>query len=112
MPLVILGLILDLFVIGTQNSGLGFTLAIVGVCLYGLSALFALVTLPVEFNASARAKKQLQKEGILTAEELPFAEKMLSAAALTYVAALATSLVYFLRFALWVFLLFGGRRRR
>ena len=112
MPLVILGLVLDLFVIGTQNSSLGFTLAIVGVCLYGLSALFALVTLPVEFNASARAKKQLQKEGILTAEELPFAEKMLSAAALTYVAALATSLVYFLRFALWVFLLFGGRRRR
>ena len=54
----------------------------------------------------------LLDEGILTEEELPFAEKMLSAAAMTYVASLVTSLVYFLRFLLWVFLLFGGRSRR
>ncbi|MBQ2701478.1 MAG: zinc metallopeptidase, partial [Clostridia bacterium] len=66
---------------------------------------------PVEFNASKRAKKMLVKEGILTEEELPFADKMLDAAAMTYVAALLTSLVFFLRFAVWVLMLFGHRRR-
>ena len=71
-----------------------------------------LVTLPVEFNASKRAKRMLVEEGILTEEESPYAEKMLSAAALTYVASLLTSLVYFLRFAGWVLLLFGRGRRR
>ena len=82
-----------------------------GVVLYGLSFLFALVTLPVELDASRRAKKMLVSEGILTEEELPYADKMLSAAARTYLASLLTSLVYLLRFALWVFILFGGRRR-
>ncbi|MBE7077066.1 MAG: zinc metallopeptidase, partial [Clostridiales bacterium] len=48
----------------------------------------------------------------LREEELPYADKMLDAAAQTYVAALLTSLIYFLRFAVWVFLLFGGRNRR
>jgi len=66
----------------------------------------------VEFNASKRAKKMLVEEGILREEELPYADKMLDAAAQTYVAALLTSLIYFLRFAVWVFLLFGGRNRR
>ena len=58
------------------------------------------VTLPVEFNASRRAKKMLVEEGILTEEEVPAASKVLSAAALTYVASLLVSLLYFLRFAL------------
>ena len=70
-----------------------------------------LVTLPVEYNASARARKMLVEEGILTEEEAVGAKKVLDAAALTYVASLATSLVYFLRFALWVLMMFGGRRR-
>ena len=112
LPLVLLGLLLDLFVLGGQDSQLGFYLALAGVVLYGLSTLFMLVTLPVEFNASKRAKKMLVEEGILTEEESPYAEKMLSAAALTYVASLLTSLVYFLRFAGWVLLLFGRGRRR
>jgi len=112
LPLVLLGLILDVFVGLSQNSDLGFYLALVGVALYGLSTVFALVTLPVEFNASKRAKKMLVEEGILREEELPYADKMLDAAAQTYVAALLTSLIYFLRFAVWVFLLFGGRNRR
>jgi len=111
LPLVLVGLILDVFVSGTQNSDLGFWLAMAGVILYGGSTVFMLVTLPVELNASRRAKQMLVAEGILTEEELPHAEKMLSAAAMTYVASLLTSLVYFLRFALWVFLLFGGRDR-
>ena len=112
LPLVLVGLLLDGFVYGTQNSDLGFYLALVGVALYGLATLFALVTLPVEFNASKRAKRMLVEEGILTEEETPYAEEMLSAAAQTYVASLLTSLVYFLRFALWVLILFGGRSRR
>ena len=111
LPLVLVGLILDLFVTKTQNSNVGFWLAMAGVVLYGGSTIFMLVTLPVELNASKRAKQMLIAEGILTEEELPYAEKMLSAAAMTYVASLLTSLVYFLRFALWVFMLFGGRRR-
>ena len=111
LPLVLVGLILDLFVTKTQNSNVGFWLAMAGVVLYGGSTIFMLVTLPVELNASKRAKQMLIAEGMLTKEELPYAEKMLSAAAMTYVASLLTSLVYFLRFALWVFMLFGGRRR-
>ncbi len=111
MPLVLLGLILHLFVGATQNSDVGFYTAMVGVAFYGLSTLFVLVTLPVEFDASRRAKKMLLAEGILTEEELPYADKMLSAAAMTYVASLLVSLVYFLRFFIWVLILFGNRRR-
>lgn len=111
MPLVLIGLILDFAVASTQNSDVGWYLALAGVALYGLSTVFALVTLPVEFNASKRAKQMLLAEGVLTEEELPYADKMLDAAANTYVASLLTSLIYFLRFALWVFIMFGGRRR-
>ena len=111
MPLVLIGLILDFAVASTQNSDMGWYLALAGVALYGLSTIFALVTLPVEFNASRRAKQMLVAEGVLTKEELPYADKMLDAAANTYVASLLTSLIYFLRFALWVFIMFGGRRR-
>jgi Zn-dependent membrane protease YugP len=111
LPLVIVGLLLDLFVATSQEDTLGFTLAIVGVALYGLSTLFMLVTLPVEFDASRRAKRMLLEEGVLTDEEVRGAEKVLNAAALTYVASLATSLVYFLRFAVWVLTIFGRRRR-
>ena len=110
-PLVLIGLIIDLSIGFTQNSNLGYYLALTGVALYGLATVFALVTLPVELNASKRAKVMLVKHGILTEEELPYADKMLSAAARTYLASVVTSLIYFLRFALWVFLLFGGRRR-
>ena len=110
LPLVLLGLVLDFFVTATENSDLGFYVALVGVGLYGLSFIFALVTLPVEFNASKRAKKLLVSEGILTEDELPMADKMLDAAAQTYVASLAVSFIYFLRFLLWVLVLFGRRR--
>lgn len=111
VPLVLVGLLLDIF-IGVSNASVGYYLAIAGVALYGLSTLFALVTLPVELDASRRAKKMLVEEGIIGENELPYAEKMLGAAAQTYVASLVTSLVYFLRFMLWVMMLFGGRRRR
>ena len=112
LPLVLVGFLLDFSVGMTDSYTLGYTLAMVGVALYGLSALFAFVTLPVELDASRRAKQMLLAEGIITEEELPYADKMLDAAARTYVASLLTSIVYFLRFLLWVFVMFGGRRRR
>ena len=111
LPLVLIGLVLDLFLYVEGESTLGFTLAMVGVALYGSAFVFQLVTLPVEYNASRRAKKMLREEGIWTDEELHGAEKVLDAAALTYVAGMATSLVYFLRFLIWVLALFGRRRR-
>ena len=111
IPLVLVGVLLDIFV-GVAEASVGYYLAMAGVALYGLSTLFALITLPVELDASRRAKKMLVEEGIITQAELPYAEKMLGAAAQTYVASLVTSLVYFLRFMLWVMMLFGGRRRR
>ncbi len=112
MPLVLLGVILDFAVASTNNSQTGFILAMVGVGLYGLSTLFALVTLPVELNASRRAKQMLIEEGVLTEGELPYADKMLSAAAMTYVASLLTSLIYFLRFLMYVMIMFSNNRRR
>ena len=112
LPLVLVGLLLDVLVYAGQGSNLGYGLAMFGVVLYGLSTLFMLVTLPVEYDASRRAKKMLVQEGILTEEEVRGADKVLDAAALTYVAALATSLVYFLRFLVWVLMMFGGRRDR
>ena len=112
LPLVLVGFLLDIFVGTTDNYTLGYSLAMLGVALYGLSALFALVTLPVELDASRRAKKMLVAEGIISDDELPYADKMLDAAAMTYVASLLTSIVYFLRFLLWVLIMFGGRRRR
>lgn len=108
VPLVLLGVLLELFVT-TAAPGVGFNVAIVGVVAYALSTLFTLVTLPVELDASRRAKKMLIAEGILSDDESYGAAKVLKAAAMTYVAALATSLVYFLRFFVWVLALFGRR---
>ena len=112
LPLVLVGLLLDVFVGLNQTSDTGYYLALLGVALYGLSTVFAFVTLPVELNASKRAKRMLLEAGILREEEIPYADKMLDAAAKTYVASMLSSLVYFLRFALWVLILFGGRSRR
>ena len=79
----------------------------VGIALYSTVALFQLVTLPVEFNASRRAIDTLDSEGILGGEEINGARKVLGAAAMTYVTALVTSLMQILR----LILIFGGRRR-
>ena len=111
LPLVLIGLILEVAVGINQGTDIGYFFALVGVGLYGLSTVFALATLPVEYDASRRAKKMLIQQGVLTEEELPYAEKMLSAAAKTYLASLLVSVVAFLRFAVWVLMMFGGRRR-
>jgi len=108
MPLVLLGLILEYFM-AAASEDVGFYVAMIGVAFYGASLLFALVTLPVELDASRRARRMLIDEHILSESELPAAKEVLSAAAMTYLASLLTSLVYFLRFLLYVLTLFGRR---
>lgn len=110
MPLVLVGLLLDSGVFLTRNSDMGYYLAMIGVILYGASFLFTVITLPVELDASRRAKNMLAEQGILTTEEMAGAGEVLSAAAMTYLAAMFTSLVYFLRFFLFVMTMFGRRR--
>ena len=77
-------------------------LAYAGVALYALCALFQIVTLPTEFDASRRALRSIEAMGLLEGEEYGGAKKVLTAAALTYVAALATTLMQLLRFILLV----------
>ena len=81
-----------------------------GIALFGLTALFQLVTLPVEFNASARALRTIDGALLLDEEEHRGAKRVLTAAALTYVAALLMSLVQLLRYLL-IFASRGGNRR-
>jgi Zn-dependent membrane protease YugP len=83
-------------------------LAYFGVALFSLVALFQLVTLPVEFNASNRAVAALESSGRFSEEELAGVKKVLTAAALTYVAALLVSIANLLRLVLIV----GGNNRR
>ncbi|MBQ3531682.1 MAG: zinc metallopeptidase [Oscillospiraceae bacterium] len=83
------------------------TLVNAGILLFSTLAIFQLVTLPVEFDASGRAIRTLESSGILYGEEITGAKRVLKAAALTYVAALVSSLAQLLR----LILIFGGRRR-
>lgn len=82
-------------------------LAWVGVLLFGIAVVFTLVTLPVEFNASKRAKEMLTTSGVLVGNEIEGVNKVLDAAALTYVAAAVSSIGQFLYY---VMILGGGRR--
>lgn len=79
----------------------------IGILMFSLAVVFQLITLPVEFNASRRAINMLEETGVLYADELPKTRKVLNAAALTYVAAAASSILQLLRLVL----LFGNRRR-
>ncbi|MBE6678722.1 MAG: zinc metallopeptidase [Ruminococcaceae bacterium] len=87
MPLLLLGLVLGLM-----------ELVWIGIGLFSLSTLFQLVTLPVEFDASRRALRAMENCGILADSEISGAKKVLSAAAMTYVAALASSALMLLRY--------------
>ncbi|HJB52564.1 zinc metallopeptidase [Oscillibacter sp.] len=87
------------------------SLFFIGIVLFSFTTLFQLVTLPVEFNASARAIATIDGAGLLDEDELPGAKKVLRAAALTYVAALLMSLLQLLRFVL-IFIGRGGGRDR
>lgn len=107
VPMVNLGSWLGpiLFFVGWLLNA--FDLAAIGLILFSLGAVFALVTLPVEFNASKRAMKMLQETGLISFEDLKGVKSVLSAAALTYVAALAQAISTLLYYT---FLLFGLRR--
>lgn len=96
-PLILLGLLL-------RGSSYLIT---AGIILFSFAVLFQLVTLPVEFNASNRAIRILSNTGILRGDEINHTRKVLGAAALTYVAAAAASILQLLR----LILLFGGRDR-
>ncbi len=96
------------FMSGAGNVGgdIGFTVALIGLVLFALTALFALVTLPVEFDASRRAKQLLVADGVLVSQEVKGVDRVLDAAALTYVAAAVQALM---TLAYYAFLLFGRR---
>lgn len=97
MPLIFVGFLLN-----------ALSLILGGIILFSLVVVFQLVTLPVEFDASARALRVLDESGMLYGDELAGAKKVLRAAALTYVAALLVSLMNLLRFIM----IFAGMRRR
>ena len=99
-------LAIPIFLIGLLFS---YELALVGIALFSLTAVFQAVTLPVEFNASSRALAALRTSGRFDEDEIKGSRKVLTAAALTYVAALASSLAQILRLLL---IAGGGRRRR
>lgn len=99
-PLILIGLFI------TSDTGILFIN--IGIIAFSLAVIFQLVTLPVEFNASRRALALLEKCGILSDSELPSTKKVLSAAALTYVASAASGILQLLR----LILLTSNRRRR
>ena len=101
MPLILLGLLFS------YMGNMSYWLIYAGITCFGLSLVFQLITLPVEFNASRRAMQAIESANILTDEEQRGARKTLTAAALTYVAATAVALMQLLR----LILVFGGRRR-
>ena len=101
IPLILIGLLFS-------SSSL-ILLAYLGVACFAMSTIFQLVTLPTEFDASKRAITAIESHGILSRDELGDAKKVLSAAAMTYVAALAVSLMQLLRLVLIVS---GNNRRR
>lgn len=96
VPLIMLGLILCVM----EPAWIG--VAYIGIACFALSTVFQLLTLPTEFNASRRAVAAIEGSNLLSGEELDGAKKVLKAAALTYVAALAVSLMQLLRLLILV----------
>lgn len=103
LPIIVLGLIIELFAGINNLSNFLFT---TGIVFYGAYTLFTLITLPVEFNASNRAREQLLELGVVTVKEEDNVRKVLKAAANTYVMSFALSLLYLLRYIA----IFGSRR--
>jgi len=88
------------------GSDFGYSIAVLGIILFSAAVAFTLITLPVEFNASARAREMLKRNGLVTIEESSGVNAVLGAAALTYVAAAAQSIAQLLYFVTLL-----GRRR-
>jgi Zn-dependent membrane protease YugP len=105
--LIFVGIIID--AMSAMAGSLGYLFQLAGIVAFAVVTFFQLVTLPSEFNASKRALVILRGDGILAKEEISGAKSVLTAAALTYLAALAVSLLQLLRLILIVT---GGNRRR
>lgn len=105
--LIFVGIIID--AMSAMADSLGYLFQLAGIVAFAVVTFFQLVTLPTEFNASKRALVILRGDGILAKEEISGAKSVLTAAALTYLAALAVSLLQLLRLILIVT---GGNRRR
>jgi len=99
-----IGLLINSF----ANTNVGYYLALVGLAFFLFAVLFSLVTLPVEFNASNRAKKILSDTIALDSDDLKGVKKVLGAAAMTYVASLASALLTLLRL---LSIVAGSRRK-
>ncbi|MDD6154785.1 MAG: zinc metallopeptidase [Eubacteriales bacterium] len=95
--LIMVGLGLAFSYGGESGSNIGLTIMDIGILAFCVVLFFHLITLPVEFNASGRALQQIQMLGLVSPENQPGCRKVLSAAAMTYVAALATALANLLR---------------
>lgn len=93
---------------GARQGTFGWTLAFVGLLLFSGAVVFTLATLPVELNASRRARAMLMRNGLVSTQEMEGVSKMLNAAALTYVAGAASAIANLLYYVL---ILFGGRSR-
>lgn len=106
IPLIVIGLLLMSIRSLAAYSDFFYYIALFGVLCFGLCVVFQLVTLPTEYNASSRAKQAIERCNLLTVEEQAGVKKVLSAAALTYVAALTVAIANFLRLLMIV-----GRRR-
>lgn len=102
-------LLIGAMFMGGAQTALGHNLALAGVTLFGATTVFTLITLPVEFDASRRAIQTLQSQQILAPDEIGGAKSVLNAAALTYVAAAAASIMTLLYWAFRLGLI-GGRR--
>lgn len=96
--LIVVGCIMS-YAASAASASLGLTIYMIGLVLFSAVALFQLVTLPVELNASKRALKALESGSLLDKSELSGAKKVLTAAALTYIAALLTSVMQILYYA-------------
>lgn len=100
-------IIAGILFMNVSGDGLGYYIALFGIGLFAFTTLFQLVTLPCEFDASSRAMRALESSGYYNGEELSASRKVLFAAALTYVASFAVSLIQLLRLLMRV----NGRRR-
>ncbi len=109
VPVAILGIIIEWLARTPTMEHVGTYVLAAGILMYSLTAIFALITLPVEINASRRAVNALIDGGMIATEEKHYVKKVLTAAAMTYVASLAMSLLYLLRFLI---IISGSRKKK
>lgn len=108
MPLLLISILFEIIAYGTNLMAISNFFLILAICCYGVYCIFTLITLPTEYNASKRAKVQLYECGVLEKNEIAQASKVLNAAANTYLASFALSLVQFSR----LLLVFFSRRSK